>query len=176
MMGFLTCWMAVMGVWALLTAGSGSVLGLWSWGELALGAVASGVVAGCSPGRKGLGLWGGLRRVAYAVGPFFLEMAKANLEVAWRVITGRIRPGIVCARAGMETEAQVVALANSITLTPGTLTVELRESGAEGAVPDALYVHVLAVPEGMESRGEIDARELFGRFDCPAWIRGRTKA
>lgn len=175
MTGFITCWLAGMGAWALLTAGSGSVLGLWSWGELALGLVASGVVAMCSPGKKGLGLRGWAKRIAYALGPFFLEMAKANLEVAWRVITGRIRPGIVCARAGMETEAQVVALANSITLTPGTLTVELREPG-DGTVPDALYVHLLAVPEGMESRGEIDARELFGRFDCPAWIRGRKQA
>ena len=175
MTGFITCWVAVMAVWALLTAGSGSVLGTWSWAELAMGAVASTVVASCSAGRKGIGLWGGARRVAYALGPFFLEMAKANVEVAWRVITGRIRPGIVCARTDMETEAQVVALANSITLTPGTLTVELREPG-NGALPDALYVHLLAVPEGMETRGEIDARELFGRFDCPAWIRGRKKA
>lgn len=172
-MGFVTCWAVAMGVWALLTVGSGGVLGLWSAWELALGAAVAAVVASCSAGRKGLGLWGGARRVAYALGPFFLEMAKANVEVAWRVLTGRIRPGIVCARAGMDTEAQVVALANSITLTPGTLTVELRESADPAAPPDALYVHMLAVPPGMESRPEIDARDLFGRFDCPAWIRGR---
>ena len=99
-----------------------------------------------------------------------LEMGKANFEVAWRVLSGNIRPGIVQVKSGMKSEGQLVALANSITLTPGTLTVEVREKG-DGSMPDELFVHLLAVPDGMEKRGKVKARELFGRFDCPEWIR-----
>ncbi|MCU0724982.1 MAG: Na+/H+ antiporter subunit E [Planctomycetes bacterium] len=66
---------------------------------------------------------------------------RANLDVAYRVIHPKlpIRPGIVKARTTLKTAAARVLLANSITLTPGTLTVDL--------VGDALYIHRIAVPE-----------------------------
>ena len=31
----------------------------------------------------------------YVIGPFFIELTKANLDVAYRVITMNIRPGII---------------------------------------------------------------------------------
>ena len=66
---------------------------------------------------------------------------RANLDVAWRVLHPRlpIRPGIVRARTTLKSTGARVLLANSITLTPGTLSVDL--------VDDLLYVHRIHVPE-----------------------------
>ena len=159
-------------VYLLLTAGSGSVLRFWSGQELivaALVAVAVGLVA-CqyfaSARRRAASnplRW--LRAIVYVLGPFFLEMAKANLDVACRVITGRIRPGIVRVKSGMKTDMGALLLANSITLTPGTLTVNIEDGTND------LFIHMINVPAGMENRDFIEAHEVFAFFNCPAWIR-----
>ena len=74
----------------------------------------------------------------YAIGPLFFEMAKANLDVAYRVITKKIRPGIVKISPGMKTEFGTMIVANSITLTPGTLSVDVDGKGN-------IYVHWIFV-------------------------------
>jgi multicomponent Na+:H+ antiporter subunit E len=159
-------------IYLLLTAGSGSVLGLWSGQDLVAGLFLSGIVGWvarpffCDPKRRAaLQPMRWVRGIAYACGPFFLEMAKANIDVAYRVITGRIRPGIVRVKSGMQTDLGTLMLANSITLTPGTLTVGVDEETND------LFVHMINVPEGLETRDSLDARELFSTFDCPRWIR-----
>ena len=60
--------------------------------------------------------------------PYFLYYCiKANLDVAYRVLHPRvpIRPGIVRVRTVLQTDLAKTFLANSITLTPGTLTVDI---------------------------------------------------
>ena len=71
----------------------------------------------------------------------FAYVVRANLDVAYRVLHPAlpIRPGIVKARTSLSSPAGRVLLANSITLTPGTLSVDL--------VDDVLYVHRIHVPE-----------------------------
>ena len=159
-------------VYLLLTAGSGPVLHFWSVQELlvaAVVAVAVGLVARkyFSNARHGSVLnplrW--LLGVAYVIGPFFLEMAKANWDVACRVITGRIRPGIMRVKSGMKTDLGTLMLANSITLTPGTLTVDIDEETND------LFVHMINMSEETQVRESVEAKEVFGLFDCPAWIR-----
>jgi len=61
---------------------------------------------------------------------------KANLDVMYRLLHPDmpIRPGIVKVKTELATPTGVAALANSITLTPGTLTVNATEDGW-------LYVH-----------------------------------
>ena len=159
-------------VYLLLTAGSGPILRLWSSQELLVA-----VVVAVAVGYVGRQYFASARRraasnplrwlqaFAYVLGPFFLEMAKANLDVAYRVITGRIRPGIVRVKAGMKTDMGALFLANSITLTPGTLTVNIDDESND------LFIHMINVPDGFEARESIEAREIFGLFDCPAWIR-----
>lgn len=159
-------------IYLLLTAGSGKVGYLWSGEELRL-AIAIGLIAGIASRKFFCGeqvarffnplrwLWG----LLYVLGPFFVELAKANYDVAYRVITGKIRPGIVRVKSGMQTEMGVLMLSNSITLTPGTLTV-----GVDDATND-LFVHMINVPEGKETAEYIEAREVFSKMDCPAWIR-----
>lgn len=57
---------------------------------------------------------------------FLKELIHANLDVAFRVIQPRIpiNPGIVKVKTSLKTRLGRIMLANSITLTPGTLTVE----------------------------------------------------
>jgi len=71
---------------------------------------------------------------------FLYYMAKANIDVVYRALHPKmpIRPGIVKIKTKLKSEAALTALANSITLTPGTLTVDLAEDGF-------LYIHWLYV-------------------------------
>jgi multicomponent Na+:H+ antiporter subunit E len=72
--------------------------------------------------------------ITYAV-TFLAYVVKANFDVAYRVlnINMPIRPGIVKVRTRLKTDMGRTFLANSITLTPGTLSVD--------CVDDHLYVH-----------------------------------
>ncbi|MCK4392488.1 Na+/H+ antiporter subunit E, partial [Candidatus Bipolaricaulota bacterium] len=59
---------------------------------------------------------------------FFWEVLKANLDVAYRVLHPKmpIKPGIVLIRTGLKSDTGKLVLANSITLTPGTLTMDVE--------------------------------------------------
>jgi multicomponent Na+:H+ antiporter subunit E len=73
----------------------------------------------------------GLRYYGY----FFRELVKSNLRLTAIVLSPSlpIRPGIVKVRTGLKSRMGRLMLANSITLTPGTLTVEMDD--------EWLYVH-----------------------------------
>jgi len=60
--------------------------------------------------------------------PYFIYYCiKANFDVAYRVLHPHvpIRPGIVRVRTELQSDLAKTFLANSITLTPGTLTVDI---------------------------------------------------
>lgn len=70
------------------------------------------------------------KRIAYGLAyiPYlFVQIVKANLDVASRVVRPRIpiRPGIVTVTTKLRSPLGRAILANSITLTPGTLSVEI---------------------------------------------------
>jgi len=71
----------------------------------------------------------------YYIPVFFIHMVRANIDVAYRVLHVNIpiRPGIVKVSTSMKSDLGLTFLANSITLTPGTLTVDI--------VDDSLYIH-----------------------------------
>jgi multicomponent Na+:H+ antiporter subunit E len=71
---------------------------------------------------------------------FFYYVLRANLDVVYRALHPAlpIRPGIVKIKTNLQTDSAITALANSITLTPGTLTVDLTDDGF-------LYVHWINV-------------------------------
>ncbi len=83
------------------------------------------------------------------------EVFKANIDVARIVLSRRMRlsPRIVRVRSSQHTDLGHVILANSITLTPGTVSVEI-----EG---DEIIVHALTeeLAEGVLN-GEMDRRVL----------------
>jgi len=57
----------------------------------------------------------------------FWEVIKANLDVAYRVIHPKmpIKPGIVVIKTSLKSDIAKMILANSITLTPGTFTLDV---------------------------------------------------
>ena len=71
---------------------------------------------------------------------FFFYVIRANLDVVYRALHPAmpIKPGIVKIKTNLKTDSAITALANSITLTPGTLTVDLTDDGY-------LYVHWINV-------------------------------
>ena len=75
------------------------------------------------------------------------EIVAANLAVTRMILTRkeRMEPVLVHVHAKLKTETARVILANSITLTPGTITVSLTD--------DNLLVHCLdkSLAEGMEN-------------------------
>jgi multicomponent Na+:H+ antiporter subunit E len=158
-------------VYLIFTAGSGDI-GLWSASELIAGA-ALGILTGIVTRNflcrsRNYRMVNPLRLLilfTYAIVPFFIEMTKANVDVAYRVITMKIRPGIIRVRSDLKTDFGIFTLANSITLTPGTITVDIDEKTHD------LFIHNINVPPGMESDEAVDARRLFTYFDLPSWIR-----
>lgn len=81
---------------------------------------------------------------------FLYNVIKANFDVAYRVLNIYlpIRPGIVRVKTSLKTDMARTFLANSITLTPGTLSVDI--------VGDNLYVHwINIVSEDQKKETEI---------------------
>lgn len=141
-------------VWVLVTA---SV----RWDELVVGGLAVLVVAMAV--RKLWGVYDGVRLTPKALFKavlylfiFIRELVKANIDVASRVLnpTLPIRPGIVRVKTTMRSPAGKLALANSITLTPGTLTLDV--------VGDEMYIHWIDV-----QAPDIDAatKAIVGAFE-----------
>jgi multicomponent Na+:H+ antiporter subunit E len=154
-------------VYLLLTIGSGTVF-LWSTAELIVGAVFA-VIAGALLRNRFIGK--DLRMLnpkrwfiflAYLF-PFFFAMARANVDVAYRVITGRINPAIVKINPKLKNDASLTFLANSITLTPGTLSVDVDQKTNE------LYVHWINIdPEVLKDKPR-DYHPICNSF--PDWAR-----
>jgi multicomponent Na+:H+ antiporter subunit E len=94
---------------------------------------------------------------------FFYEMAKANFDVAYRVITGRINPGIVKISPNLKTDLGATMLANSITLTPGTLTVDIDEDSND------LYIHWINVKKEALDKKPVECKYVCAGFD--KWVR-----
>ena len=88
---------------------------------------------------------------------FFYYVIKGGLDVAWRVLHPAmpIRPGIVRVRSVLTSETGRTALANSITLTPGTLTMDISDDGV-------FYVHWLNVQSEDEEEA---AKMVLRRFE-----------
>ena len=88
---------------------------------------------------------------------FLYYVIKANIDVAYRVLHPAmpIRPGIVKIKSQLKTHSALTALALSITLTPGTLTVDVTEDGI-------LYVHWINIQTLDEKEA---AEKICGRFE-----------
>lgn len=87
--------------------------------------------------------------IAYLAVLIYAEIA-SHIDVMKRVFTGRLNPAIVEIETKLKSNESRMILANSITMTPGTLTV--RAGGKR------LYVHTIAY----ESRKRIG--EMFERY------------
>jgi multicomponent Na+:H+ antiporter subunit E len=89
--------------------------------------------------------------------PLFLwECIKANLDVAFRVLHPKmpIKPGIVKVKTNLKTDIAKTFLANSITMTPGTLSVDID---GQYLYIHWIYVRALDVEEA--------SKRIVGRFE-----------
>ena len=57
----------------------------------------------------------------------FKEIFNSNISTAKEIITGNISPEICIVKASQNTDVAKVTYANSITLTPGTVTTKINE-------------------------------------------------
>ena len=85
---------------------------------------------------------------------FLGELFKANLDVARRCLGGckDVNPGIVKVPVGLKGDYAEAMLANSITLTPGTITLDIAEQDGQ----DYYYIHWIDVTEtDREKAGDV---------------------
>ncbi len=82
---------------------------------------------------------------------FLKELVVSNLRVLWDVITPRHinRPGIIGIPLTARTDLEIFVVANLISLTPGTLSVDLSEDRR------TLYVHVMFLYDVESARRDI---------------------
>ncbi|MCG8401158.1 MAG: Na+/H+ antiporter subunit E, partial [Firmicutes bacterium] len=96
---------------------------------------------------------------------FITILIKANLEVAWEIITPgyHMQPRIIRYSVEGLTLVQITVLANLITLTPGTLSADVDDDGSH------LYIHAMYAGDREAAVAELDRlkhrmmREVFGQ-------------
>ncbi len=82
---------------------------------------------------------------------FLKELIKANLMVAYDILTpeDKMSPAIIAYPLQCETDLEITMLANLITLTPGTLSIDLSED------KKYLFVHSMYVNDPEDFKKEI---------------------
>ncbi len=82
---------------------------------------------------------------------FGKELLISNLKVLWDVITPRhiSRPGIIAIPLDARTDLEIMLVANLISLTPGTLSLDLSEDRR------LLYIHVMFLDDIDQTRRQI---------------------
>ena len=159
---FLVAWLTL--VWVCL------------WGDAEPGTVLAGIGVGVvvalvirpgdpSPVRSTIRPWPTLRLLVW----FAWALVRSTTLVAWEIVTpgSNLREGIVAIPVRGVSDTVVTVVANAITLTPGTLTVEVWRE------PCVLYVHVLHLEDIEDVRREgleLEARAIraFGSAEAVA--------
>jgi multicomponent Na+:H+ antiporter subunit E len=87
---------------------------------------------------------------------FIWECLKANFDVAYRVLHPAlpIKPGIVKAKVNLRTDIARAILANSITMTPGTLSVDITG--------EHLFIHCISI---RDENPEVASQQIVDRFE-----------
>ncbi len=98
-----------------------------------------------------VGYFGKVRQAAGFVLFFLWELLLANFRVAYDVITPRLymRPGVVAIPLDAKTDAEITLLANLITMTPGSLSLDVSDDRR------VLYVHGMFVGDVEQFRRSI---------------------
>ncbi len=87
---------------------------------------------------------------------FIWECLKANFDVAYRVLHPAlpIKPGIVKAKVSLKTDIARTILANSITMTPGTLSVDITG--------EHIFIHWICIKD---ENLEVSCQEIVDKFE-----------
>lgn len=85
---------------------------------------------------------------------FAREIVQANVQIAWVVVQPRLhlRPAFIVLPLRLRDDVSITLLANMITLTPGTLAVDVA------ADQSALYIHCLTTTDPVAVRQQIQTQ------------------
>ena len=92
-----------------------------------------------------------LWRIIIFVAYFLKELVIANVRVAYSVLApnNRMRPGIAAIPLDIKSDAEITMLANLITLTPGTLSLDVSDDRK------VLYVHGIHIYDLEEFKQDV---------------------
>ena len=139
---YLLIFLVLLGLWTLLTASL-------TPDELIAGAVVAALVTWLAGPR--LSIFSGIRLTLSApyhlvlyLAHFTMALIRANLDMARRVLSPSLplRPAMVHVGTNLHSSLGRLLLANSITLTPGTLSVDIQDDG--------ILVHWVDCPPGTD--------------------------
>ena len=82
---------------------------------------------------------------------YVVEVVRSNVRVAIDVVTpgSRARPGVVAVPLDARTDVEITLLSNLITMTPGTLAVDVSDDRS------VIYVHAMYLEDPDELRRQI---------------------
>jgi multicomponent Na+:H+ antiporter subunit E len=147
---------------------------LWrdlSWANVLSGMVVAAAVEVAQPPTVGRRARHGVRVPALLslIGYFTWKLVEANIVMAREVVTprNRIEAGVIEVALPPTSDLIVTLVANAVSLTPGTLTLEVRQL----ATP-TLYVHVLHLHDIDRARTEV--LELARRAEAALPVRERA--
>lgn len=91
---------------------------------------------------------------------FLYELIKANLEVAYEVITPKLKmtPGIIMVPLDVKSNIGITLLANMISLTPGTLSIDVSNDRK------VLFVHAMYIKDR-----EVFIKSIKNGFEKEFW-------
>lgn len=86
---------------------------------------------------------------------FTKELIMANLKVAWDVLTptNLMKPGVISMPLRAETDMEITMVANAISLTPGSLSLDVSSDRK------VLYVHVMYLYDEQQVMTELKRME-----------------
>lgn len=92
-----------------------------------------------------------LQRVIGLLIFFVIEMFIANVRVAWEVLTPRhnMTPGVIAVPLDARTNAEITLLCNLITLTPGSLSLDVSDDRRY------LFIHAMYIDDADEEKRKI---------------------
>lgn len=84
------------------------------------------------------------------VGVFLRELVLSSLRVAWEALTPGygMEAGIICVPLDVKSDLAVTLFANLVSLTPGTLSLEVAENRK------CLYVHAMYIGKGASKEAQ----------------------
>lgn len=91
-------------------------------------------------------------------GFFAWELIKASAQVAWEIVTpgDNTSPAVVSVPLTSTAPGIITMVANMVSLTPGTLTIDV-----DTATPPTLFIHVLHHPSGSSTLSDVQRLEAL---------------
>lgn len=136
--------MNLLSIHLLIALGWAAVNGSFTLGTLGVGFALGGAVLWWMRPLYGPGdYFERFARVVRLAGFFLWELVVSCLQVAHDVLTAKhhSRPGVIAVPLDAETPLEITVVANLITLTPGTLTLDVAEDRSK------LWVHAMFIED-----------------------------